>query len=185
MFDVLGDRPQWKTIYDHLAGMNPGDVVSDEELCALLPDAPIASVRSAFTRAVRETESELKRSFCRVRTVGYKMVEAAEHERLARGHHKRAKRQLKSAKRKASSADRSRLTREERAKIDAIELNLSRQIEMTARLESRVTRVETELKAARRQQSTDSAELADRVDRLAALLERHGISDNPGLRSAA
>lgn len=185
MFEVKGDRAQWRTVYEAIAVLEPGDVIKDADLLALLPDAPEASVRSAFARAVKEAESELRRSFCRVRLVGYRMVEAAEHERLARTHHKRAKRQLKSAKRKASSADRSRLTREERARIDAVELNLSHQIEMTSRLEARVARVETELKAARRQQSTDSAELAHRVDRLAELLERHGIHEKQALSAAA
>lgn len=185
MFDVKGDRPQWRTIYEHLAALHPGDVVKDAELRGLLPDAPEASVRSAFSRAVREAEAELSRSFCRVRLVGYRMVAANEHERLARGHHKRAKRQLRTAKRKASSADRSLLTREERARIDGVELNLARQIEMTARLESRVSRVEDELKAARRQQSSESAELSDRVDKLASLLERHGITEKQTVAEAA
>ena len=185
MFQVLGDRPQWRTIYEAIAVMNPGDIIKDADLRALLPDAPEGSARSAFMRAVREAETELSRSFDRVRLVGYKMVAASEHERLARKHHKRGVRQIKTAKRKATSADRSQLTREERARIDAVELNLARQIEMTSRLAARMERVEDELKAARRQQSTDSAHLAERVDKLAALLERHGISDSRSAVQAA
>ncbi|MEO3922662.1 hypothetical protein ABGB07_02085 [Micromonosporaceae bacterium B7E4] len=177
MFEVKGDRAQWRTIFEHISGMQPGEVVKYDELAGLLPDAPEGSVRSAFYRAVRECEAELKRTFANVRGVGFKMVDANEHERLARVHHKRAKRQLKTGKRKAASADRSRLSREERARIDAIELNLSRQIEMTNRLQDRVAKVETDLKVARREQRTDSAALADRVDRLALLLEKHGIAD--------
>jgi hypothetical protein len=175
VFQVIGDRPQWRTIYEHIAGMSPGDVIKYDELAGLLPDAPETSVRSAFYRAVRECESQNKRTFCNVRGVGFKMAEANEHERLARGHHKRAKRQLRTGRRKAASADRSRLSREERARIDAVELSLSRQIEMTNRLSARVERVETDLKAARREQRTDSAALAQRVDHLAELLAKHGI----------
>lgn len=177
MFEVKGDRPQWQVIYDYLSTMAVGDVVKDEELAALLPDAAEGSVGTAYRRAVRQVEDDLKRTFTRVRTVGYRMVDANEHEGLARGHHKRAKRQLKTAKRKAVSADRSRLTREERARLDAVELNLSRQIEMTNRLTARVDKVENDLKAARRELRVDSAHLADRVDQLAALLERHGINE--------
>lgn len=184
MFEVIGDRPQWRTVYEYLAGMSIGDVVKHDELAGLLPDAPAGSVASALRRAVRECELELSRTFASVRGVGYKMCAAAEHERLARGHHRRAKRQLKSARRKAASADRSQLTREERARIDAIELNLSRQIEMTSRLESRVARVEDELKAARRQQSSESAELSERLDKLARLLERHGIGEKATVEAA-
>jgi hypothetical protein len=184
MFDVKGDRPQWCTVYERLAGMSIGEVIKHDELAGLLPAAPAASVGSAFRRAVREAEIELSRTFSSVRGIGYVMAAAADHERLARGHHRRAKRQLKSAKRKASSADRSLLTREERARIDAVELNLSRQIEMTSRLESRVSRVEDELKAARRQQSSESAELSERVDKLAELLERHGIAEKTAVKAA-
>lgn len=184
LFETRGDRAQWLVIFEAIAQMQPGDVIKDVDLFALLPDAPEASVRSAFMRAMKEAEAELSRSFCRVRTVGYRMVAANEHEGLARGHHRRAKRQLKTARRKATSADRSLLTREERARIDAVELNLSRQIEMTARLESRMARVEDELKAARRQQSSESAELSERVDKLASLLERHGITEKPGVQAS-
>jgi hypothetical protein len=184
MFEVIGDRPQWQTVYERLSAMGIGQVIKHDELAGLLPTAPAGSVASAFRRAVRECEGELKRTFLSVRTVGYRMAAANEHERLARGHHKRARRQLRSAKRKATSADRSLLTREERARIDAVELNLSRQIEMTSRLEARVDRVESELKAARRQQSSESAELSQRVDKLAELLERHGITDQRTLKAA-
>lgn len=173
MFDVKGDRPQWRTIFERIGALKIGDVITYEDLAALLPDAPESSVRPAFYRAVKECETQLRRSFCNVRKVGYRMVEANEHERLARQHHTRGKRQLTRAKRKAASADRSRLSREERARIDAVELNLTRQIEMTARLEGRVSKVETDLQAARREQRVDAAQLSDRVDQLAELVARH------------
>lgn len=178
MFQPKNDRPQWQVVYERLATMDIDDVITDDELAALLPDVPEGSVASAYRRAVRQVEDDLKRTFTRVRTIGYRMCRSNEHEGLARGHHKRAKRQLKTAKRKATSADRSRLTREERARLDAVELNLARQIEMTNRLSARVEKVEGDLKAARREQQTDAAHLAERVDKLAALLEKHGIADS-------
>jgi len=175
VFVARGDKAQWQVVYDHLASMQIDEVVKYAELEALLPDAGEGSWRSAFTRAVREMEDVHKRTFDNVRGVGYRMVAAREHEQLARKHHKRASRQLKRSVRKAHSADRSKLTREERVRLDAIELNLSRQVEMTRRLESRVTRVEEELKDTRRVQKTDTAALSDKVDRITALLEKHGI----------
>jgi hypothetical protein len=168
MFDVKGDRPQWQVIYERLQQMEIGEVIKYTDLAALLPSAPGVSARSAFARAVRAMEDEHHRTFANVRLVGYKMVDASEHEGIARRHHKRAKRQLKTAKRKVVSADRSRLSREERARLDAMELNLSRQMEMTSRLESRVKNEVQERKAA-------DATLSERVDRLTELLERHGI----------
>lgn len=168
MFEVKGDRAQWRVIYDRLTSMAIGDVIGDEELAELLPDTPEGSIRSAFYRAMKEMEDEHKRSFARVRTVGYKMCEAVEHADLARGHHKRARRQLRTAERKVHSADRSRLSHEERQRFDLMEMNLIQQQEMTKRLEAKVHREIRERKA-------DTANLAERVDRLTELLERHGI----------
>lgn len=169
MFEIKGDRPQWQVVYDRLAAAQIGEVVSDDELEALLPDAPTASVRGAFWRAVREMEDEHKRSFTRVRLVGYRMVRAGEHVDLARRHHRRAGRQLRSAWRKAHSADRGLLTQQDRRRLDDIELNLAQQREITARLERRIQQETHERKS-------DVAIVSERVDQLTALLERHGIT---------
>lgn len=168
MFEIKGDRAQWRTMYDRLSSMTIGDVITDKELAGLLPEAPEGSIRSAFYRAMRECEDEMRRTFARVRSVGYKMVEATEHERLARNHHKRARRQLRTAERKVHSADRSRLTQADRQRFDALEMNLAGQREMLAKLNAKVRRETQERKA-------DTAQLSERVDRLTELLERHGI----------
>jgi hypothetical protein len=151
--------------------MDIGDVIKDPDLLALLPDAPEASVRGAFWRAVREMEDEHKRSFTRVRLVGYRMVQATEHERLARDQHKKAKRRMTSALRKAHSADRSLMDAEARRRIDAIEDHLGRQREMIRRIEAQQEK--TAARVARTEK--DSAALADRIDKLTDLLDRHGI----------
>jgi len=173
MFEVKGDRPQWRAVYERLSAMAIGDLVKDSDLFALLPEAPEESVRSAFWRAVREMEDEHKRSFARVRLTGYRMVQATEHERLARDQHKKAKRRLTAAVRKAHSADRTLLDVEARRRIDAIEDHLGRQREMIRRLE--VQQEKTAARVARTEK--DSAVLADRLDRLAELLDRHGITE--------
>lgn len=172
-FEAKGERPQWEVVYDRLAGMNVGDIVKDDELFGLLPDAPDASVRSAFYRAVKQVEDEHSRTFDRVRNIGYRMVAANEHEGLARRQHKKAKRRLASAHRKAHSADRSQLTPEERKRLDAVEDHLARQQEMIRRLDKRVEK--TEQRTARTEK--DQLKLADRVDALTDLLARHGITD--------
>lgn len=168
MFEIKGDRPQWRVIYDRLAGMSVGETVADDELYALLPDAPEASVKGAFFRAVKETEDEMHRTFCRVRKTGYRMVEAKEHERLARDQHKRARRRLTAAVRKAHSADRSRLTHEERQRLDAIELHLAQQQDMTKRLDRAV-------KVERVERKAGEALTNERIDELVSLLAKHGI----------
>lgn len=174
MFEVKGERPQWETIYGRLATMQIGEVIKDDELAALIPDAPEGSIRSAFYRAVKQVEDDHKRTFDRVRTVGYRMVEASEHEGLARRQHKKAKRRMATAVRKAHSADRSRLTPDQRRRLDAVEDHLARQAEMIRRLDERVEK--NEQRTARTEK--DQLKLADRVDALAGLLARHGIRDD-------
>lgn len=168
MFQPKGDKARWVTIYEHLQTLNIGGVVKDAELFALLPDASEACVRSAFARAVEEMQSAHHRSFDRVRLVGYRMVEAREHERLARRQHSRATKRLKSAVSKVRSADRSLLTQDERHRIDALEVHLASQQAMLARLDKN-------LQTETRERKTETAELAERVDQLTALLARHGI----------
>ena len=169
MFDVKGDRAQWRVIYDRLSDMKVGEVIKYDEIVGLLPEAAEGSWRGAFNRAVKEMEAAMSRSFDNVRGVGYRMVAANEHERLARRHHKRAKRQLVRSVSKAHSADRSQLTRDERARLDALELNLAQQVELTKRLTARIQRETQERKS-------EVAAVSDKVDRLAALMERHGIT---------
>ncbi len=186
-FEPVGERPQWQIVYDRIVTMEIGDTISHQELQALLPDAPRASLGTALAKAVRQVEDNRKRTLANVRSVGYRMVEASEHEALARGRHKRAKRQLSSASRKLRSADRSRLTPDERKRFDALEDHLSQQQAMIRRLDARVERAETGLREVRRTQKQDGAEVVDRLDRLTRLLERHGIVDEParvGLKAA-
>lgn len=167
-FQPKADRSQWRIIFERLSKMSVGQTVTHQDLAAMIPDAAEASVKGAFYRAVTECELELHRTFESVRGVGYRMVEAREHERLAKNHHRRARRQLKRSQRKVTSADRSQLTREERARLDAVELQLARQVELTSRLDAKV-------KAESRERKAADAELSERVDKLTELLERHGI----------
>lgn len=181
MFAPKGTTAQWEVIYARLAEMSIGDEVKDAELFALLPDAPEASVRSAFHRAVRQVEDDMRRTFARIRNVGYTMVEASEHERLARRQHKFAKRRLKAATRKLHSADRALLSPEQRRRFDALEDHLARQAEMIRRLDERQARTEQEIKTLRRTTKADLAAVSEHATEAAKaavteLLARHGIT---------
>jgi hypothetical protein len=183
------DRPMWKIVYDDLlSAAEIGDVVTYEQLRAALPDVDDAGVRGAFFRACREVELTMSRTFENVRTVGYRMVDAREHERLARAHHKRSRRQMGKALAKTRSADRSKLTPDERARLDSMELTLSRHAELIARLNSRVERNEKALQdaraataAARRTASEGVAAVSATQEDLAARLARleAAMSDRP------
>jgi hypothetical protein len=171
MFEPKNDRAQWLAIYDYLVTLSIDDVVKDETLFALLPDASENSVRGAFWRACREMETAHQRTFDRVRTVGYRLVHPRETERLARGQQTKAKRRLKSAQDKAHSADRSMLDHAEKQRIDALELNLAQQRDM-------IRRLDRGLKVERLERKAETADLTERMDALSALLAKHGITES-------
>lgn len=175
MFEPKGDRPQWQIVYDRVVDMEIGEVIKYDELHDLLPGVSRTALYGVFTQATRHIEEDRQRTFANVRTVGYRMVEAVEHEGLARNQHARAKRRLGAARRKLHSADRSLLTPDQRRRVDALEDHVSAQQEMIRRLDARVERAERGLREVRREVRTDAAELSERVDRITDLLRRHGI----------
>lgn len=190
MFETKFDRPMWRIIYeDLLVKCDIGDVVTYEQMRAVLPEVSEMGIRQAYFRALREIQVEKRRTFANVRNVGYRMVEAAEHERLARAHHKRGKRQIKKAIDKVRSADRSRLSHEDRARFDAMEATLGRHSEMIDRLDGRVARQEKALRdarrqaaeevaAAREQASTEVSAVETRLSKLEEALQRAGIASS-------
>lgn len=166
-----GELPQWVVVYQRLSSMQIGDVLRDEELYGLIPQAPQASMRVAFFRAVKQMELDNHRTFDRVRTVGYRMVEAVEHEDLARRQHRKANRRMKAAMGKLTSADRTRMTPDVRRRFDAMEDHVARQLDMIKRLDTRLGKVEERTATTEK----DQVALADRVDKLEDLLKRFGV----------
>ena len=178
MFETIGDKAQWALVYDALAGLEVGKTLTYEELDLILK-RDFREDRSPIYRAAKQLENEDHRTVVSVRNQGYRVVEAREHEALARHHHKKSRRQLGKAVAKAASADRSALTTDERKRIDGLEMSLRQHSQMIRRLEQRDEQREAQIKALKRDTSADVAELSERVDRLSELLERHGVKPTP------
>ncbi|WP_435109766.1 helix-turn-helix domain-containing protein [Nocardiopsis synnemataformans] len=177
MFEPKGERPEWQMIYDHVVLLAPGDVFTHGELDQLL-GRDFRSSRSPIYDAMRRLEQSNQRTLATVVGVGYRVASASEHEGLARSHQKRSRRQLGKAVSKASSADRSALAPQERQRIDALEMSLRQQADMIQRLDTRTAKQAEELKKLRRETSEDVAEVSAKVDRIAELLDKHGINPN-------
>lgn len=171
MFETKGERPQWEIVYDRLAGMEIGEVISYEDLMKILGASSVAGVRTPFYKAVREIEDQKKRTFDVVKGVGYRMVETPEHEGLARRHHKKARRSLTRSVRKMHSADREKLSPEMRRAFDKIEDHLRWKLDVMNR---RVSKVEDRQAVIEK----DTATVSDKLDRMMDLLRRHGITDD-------
>lgn len=172
MFEIKGHQSQWKTIYDNLSRMEIGDIVTHEELAAMLPGVPEASVRPAFYRAVKEMQVIRSRTLASKRGVGYRMVDANEHEFLAKDRRKSARRQLRKAQLVAAAADRSRLTPDERKRIDELEHHLAKQADMLKRLDDRQDKAEQRISFTEK----DMRKMDDRIQEMETLLKRHGFA---------
>lgn len=172
MFSPRGHEAQWRTIYRHLQTMQVGDTVSYRDIRNLVPAAANSSLVPAFHRAVKEMETVHSRSFANVRGIGYRMVQAREHEKLARSQQRGAVRRLTAATRKASSADRSQLTSEERRRLDSMQHHLTMVADAVKRIGRRVDQTEHRVATAEK----DVLLTGDRIDRLEDMLRAHGIT---------
>lgn len=169
-FRPKADRAEWRMVYDDLATLDAGDVITYERLDEIL-GRPFIDGRGPIYRATRELEKVNRRTMTAVANVGYRVVTATEHEDLARHHHRKSRRQIRKALGKAQSADRSKLTAEQAERIDSVELSLSRQAEMIRRLDTRVGKVEGVVKNV----SSKQDQSAEQIAKLTDALRRHGI----------
>jgi alkylated DNA nucleotide flippase Atl1 len=134
-------RAQWEMVYDVIKVLDQGVVITFDELNTLT-GLDLKAERSPLYKAMQKLEEQDKRTIASVPGVGYRVVEAKEHELLGRRHHRSSIRQLKKAKSKFASADRSRLSPDDRERFDRLEMTVSRMEQVTRRLERRKREVQ-------------------------------------------
>lgn len=183
-FEPKGDAPEWQLVYDVISQKNINDIVTHEELSEALGRDFLAN-RSPFYKAQKVMLEQKLRALSPVLGIGYRVVEAKDHERLARKEHKSGRRKVKKALGLVKHADRSEMTPEVRQKFDAIQVNLAGQDDFIRRIDIRTQRHETAIRASQENQraledkveSQDErvARLEDQQRRLAEAMERKGI----------
>lgn len=172
-FEIKGDAPQWSLIYDILASKQIGDIATYDELSEAI-DADIRTSRAPLYKAHNELLEQKLRGIEVVKNTGYRIVQANEHQRLAKGQHKKARRRIKQAIRIVQGTDHSLLTEQERSEMNAIQLNLSRQADAIRRLENRQGRTEAAVKAVEQKVESGEDRLA-RLERLEEALRSKGL----------
>lgn len=170
-FQPKGDVAEWQLIYDQLVTMRVGQVVSYNDLTDIL-GRDFLPARGPFHKANRKLLETRKRGLLNVKNVGYRVVTAAEHEMAARSQHRFANRRLRRARDWIENTDRNELPEEIRQRFDQLEAHIGRQIDFTRRLDGRLAKVE---KATQRQAEA-SADAGEKLAKLIAALERHGIN---------
>lgn len=178
MFDTKSGKAQWEIVTEILKVKNVGDIATYEELLnALGSDFPRASLSAVVWSAIRKFRDN-KRTFENVRKVGWRMVEATEHSRLARKQQLRGKRRLADAVSISASTDLSKLDPDQRRFQRAQELALR---QMHAQLSRRIDRIDQRVGVVEKGQlvSDERVEgVSAEVSRLKDLLGRHGIVDD-------
>jgi alkylated DNA nucleotide flippase Atl1 len=137
MFETVGEKPRWELIYDSLAGLDVGDVVTYEQLAEAIGQDSFEPFRSSW----------------------YK-VDAIEHADIAKAHHRRSKRQLRKGSAALRNADRSRLSDEEKTRFDQMQQTINRHSDLIRRLDARQARTEKAVELATKKHDVTDARIA-------------------------
>jgi hypothetical protein len=144
-FNPIGDRARWRTVYDLLRKTATGQVLTYEaigEALELDPGSERHVIQMAVRRAAREHEEADNRAIESVPNKGYRVVEAPEHLRLARGHHKRASKSLVRGQSKVVHVDLGALEPETRRAFEVVAVAFAAQIEYNKTFDIRQKRLE-------------------------------------------
>jgi hypothetical protein len=175
-FQPIGDVARWQAVYALLRATKTGDILTYEAIGeALELDSKLErhAIQMAVRRAAKEHEEADKRAIEAVPNKGYRVVEAPEHLRLARGHHRRASKSLVRGQSKVANVDWAALEPEVRRAFEVVGAAFAAQIEFNKRFDVRQERLEKAFeditaRTDRTEQRTEQ-EIADLKARLARL----------------
>lgn len=171
-FAPKGEQSRWRMIYDELCQMQVGDTFTYEELGKLLslhPDADRHLIQMAMRRAAVEYLETNCRALESERNVGYRVVQAVEHLRLARGHNKKAGRSLERGYEVATQVDVTDLDQATRDALNSFIVLNAAQSQLNKRLEREQRKIATALKTVTTNQGLSDERLSRLEERLARL----------------
>ena len=176
-FEPAGDKARWRIIYDVLTTKDVGDTVSYDELGEALDLDPAQdrhTIQLAMRRASKNSEIEDKRALEAVPNQGYRIVEAEEHLRLARGQQKRAGRALGRGQSKVVNVDFNGMDPEVRKAFETVAIAFSMQMDMLRRTDIRQNKLEEVLTEVSQRGERSEAEIAELRERLEHIESAHG-----------
>ncbi len=175
LFQPKREKPQWEYLYDLLVTKQVNEVITYEDLSDAV-GFNVRANRGPIYQAQRHLERSNHRTIGVVKGVGYRIVDAAEHEGLARGHQNRGRRQIKKALDKIVYVDRGRLTPALVKRFDAIQMTLNRQEELIRRNDIRLANVEKAITETRAATKQTSEQLAAQQQKMIEAMKRAGMS---------
>jgi len=173
-FEPVGDEARWRIIYDVIQVKTTGDTISYDELGRALdldPATERQTIQLSMRRAAKHSETEDKRALEAIPNQGYRIVEAEEHMRLARGQQKKAGKALGRGQSKVVNVDFNGMDPEVRKAFETVAVAFSMQMDMLRRTDVRQAHLEKVLdKIGQRgeRSETEIAELRTRLEQLEA-----------------
>lgn len=171
-FRPHGEQARWRIIYERLADLTIGDVISYTELgeaVDLDPDDERHGIQMAVRRAAREFEEVHKHALEPIPNHGYRVVDIPEHLILAQRQQKRAGKALQRGYSKVVNVDLSAVEPEVRNAFQVVAQAFSMQMEMNRRLDTRQRKLEETVRGINDKQSRSDQELAELRERIARL----------------
>lgn len=171
-FEPVGAKARWRIVYDLLRATGTGEVLSYErigEALGLDHAADRHGIQMAVRRAAKEHEVNDRRAIEAVPNAGYRIVEAPEHLRLARGQQKRAGKALERGQSKVVHVDLSGLEPETRRAFEVVARAFAMQMDFNKRFDVRQKRLEESVDAMSERTERTEQEIADLKARLARL----------------
>lgn len=171
-FEPIGDRARWLELYELLLTRGVGETVTYDQLADAVELDPVrdrAKLRGAFRRAARQYETVDNRAVEPVRRIGYRVVEPAEHLRLAKDQQRKSGRALLRGQSKVTHVDYTGMTPEVRHSFEMTGRALAVLVDYSRRLDGRQTRLEEALGSMSTRQDRSDQEVAELRARLARL----------------
>lgn len=175
-FEPIGETARWRILYDMLRDREVDDVLTYKEMGEALeldPEADRSRIQMAFRRSAIQLERDDNRAVDVIQNVGYRIVPAPEHLRLARRHQRRSRKELDRGASKVTHVDLSGVDAETRKAFQVVAAAFSMQQEMLRRMDvkhDRLTKVvEQESEARRESQERTDVEVAELRARLEKL----------------
>ncbi|MDX3314641.1 hypothetical protein P1S61_37440 [Streptomyces sp. ME08-AFT2] len=171
-FEALGQEARWRAIYALLRPLGVGEIITYERMAEVLElddDADRVTIRAALYRAAREYEQIDKHAVEAVKNVGYRVVEASEHLKLAQRRQKRAGRQLKRGHDHVVHVDFNGMEPEVRKGFEVTAHAFSMLMDYNRRFDVRQKRLEKVVQETGQRTERNEAEIAELKNRLARL----------------
>jgi hypothetical protein len=171
-FTSIGEQARWKVLYALLTTRNLDDVLTYKEMGEALDvdaDTDRRTIQLAFRRAAREYENVNNRATEAIPNEGYRIVEPAEHLRLANKHQRKSHRELVRGRSKVVHVDLTGMEPDIRKAFELTSRAFSMLIDYSRRLDTRQDQLAQSLDSMVTRQDRSEAEVAKLKDRLAHL----------------